>query len=87
MKTKLTLNIDREVIKKAKKISARKRRSLSSVVEEYLADFSNSFTPGNENDKKETITDRIRKFTRPVHVSDAELKKQKAEYLELKYGK
>ena len=37
--------------------------------------------------KRESITDRIRKFTRPLNLSDAELEKQKAEYLEAKYGK
>ena len=87
MKTKLTLNIDEEVIKNAKKVSARKRRSLSSLVEEYLITFSNGSGNKSMNKKKETITDRIRKFTRPVNLSDAQLKKQKGEYLESKYGK
>ena len=86
MKTKLTLNIDTAVIKRAKKVSAKKRRSLSSFVEEYLTNFSNNVANEEEETKVETITDRIRKFTRPVNLSDAELEKQKAEYFESKYG-
>ena len=85
MKTKLTLNIDTAVVKRAKKVSAKKRRSLSSFVEEYLTNFSNNVA-NEEETKVETITDRIRKFTRPVNLSDAELEKQKAEYFESKYG-
>ncbi len=87
MKTKLTLNIDEEVIKKAKKISAGKRRSLSSFVEEYLFAFSNGSVNKSRNKQKKTITDRIRKFTKPLNLSEAQLEKQKAEYLESKYGK
>ncbi len=40
MKTKLTLNIDDKVIEKAKKFTSRKNISLSSVVENYLAELS-----------------------------------------------
>jgi hypothetical protein len=52
-----------------------------------LEKFSNGDIDKAENKKRESITDRIRKFTRPLNLSDAELEKQKAEYLEAKYGK
>lgn len=40
MKTKLTLNIDDKIVEKAKKFTSRKNISLSSVVEDYLAELS-----------------------------------------------
>lgn len=36
MKTKLTLNIDDAVIDKVKKLSLRRKQSVSSIVEDYL---------------------------------------------------
>ena len=87
MKTKLTLNIDDKIVARAKKVSTRKKISLSSIVENYLEKFSNGDIDKSENKKRESITDRIRKFTRPLNLSDTELEKQKAEYLEAKYGK
>lgn len=87
MKTKLTLNVDDKIIARAKRASAWRKVSLSAVVENYLDRFSMSFAPGKEKKQKETITNRIRKYTSPINISDAELEKQKAEYLESKYGK
>lgn len=87
MKTKLTLNVDDKIIARAKRTSAGRKVSLSATVEEYLDRFSKDFEPDKKKKPKETITDRIRKYTSPVNISDAELEKQKAEYLESKYGK
>ena len=87
MKTKLTLNISDKVVKSAKQISAKKRVSLSSVVEEYLSRFSEMGNSEKPQTKKETITERIRKLTKPVAISDAEVKQARAKYLESKYGK
>ena len=86
MKTKLTLNVDNKIVARAKKESAKRNVSLSSVVEEYLDRISADSELKNQK-KGETITDRIRKFTHPVNLSDAEIKKMKDEYLESKYGK
>ncbi len=88
MKTKLTLNIDDKVIEKAKKFTSRKNISLSSVVENYLAELSTkNISKQREVPKKNTITQRIRKLTRPVQISDEQIKKQWAQHLEEKYGK
>ena len=87
MKTKLTLNINDKIIKKAKEVSAKKRVSLSSVVEDYLARFSNAAIQEKPKDKTKSITERIRKFTRPVTISDSEIKEVRAKHLQTKYGK
>ena len=88
MKTKLTLNIDHKVIEKAKKFTSRKNVSLSSVVENYLAGLSAHHTsPKKELPEENTITQRIRKLTKPIKISDTEIKKQWARHLEEKYGK
>ena len=86
MKTKLTLNINDKIIKKAKQVSAKKKVSLSSVVEEYLTNFAEG-TSGKSIRKKNSITQRIRKLTKPVSISDSELKEARAKHLQAKYGK
>lgn len=87
MKTKLTLNISDKVIKKAKQVSAKKRVSLSSVVEEYLSRFSNTASHEKLTGRKKSITERIRKYTRPVIIPDSEIKEARAKHLQAKYGK
>jgi hypothetical protein len=42
MYTKLTLNIDQNVIEKAKKYAKNRKRSVSKLVEEYLSSISSS---------------------------------------------
>jgi hypothetical protein len=42
MYTKLTLNIDQNVIKNAKMYAKRQKRSVSKLVEEYLSSISSS---------------------------------------------
>jgi hypothetical protein len=84
MKTKLTLDIDDQIVARAMKESAKRKLSLSELVESYLNRLVKSFEYEN---KGETITDRIRKFTHPVDISDAELEKMRDEYLQSKYGK
>ena len=88
MKTKLTLNIESSVIAKAKRKASNKKLSLSSVVENYLNEFSgNSSTPKRYSNNKKTIVERIKELTRPVQISDSELKKEWHKHLEEKYGK
>jgi rRNA-processing protein FCF1 len=87
MKTKLTLNISDKVIKKAKQVSAKKRLSLSSVVEEYLSRFSNTTIDEKPAGNKKSIIERIRKFTKPVIITDSEIKEARAKHLQTKYGK
>jgi hypothetical protein len=48
MYTKLTLNIDQNVIENAKKYAKHQKRSVSKLVEEYLSLISSSSSPANE---------------------------------------
>lgn len=45
MTTKLTLTIDKAVIKKAKSFAQAKNKSVSRIVEEYLNHISSGITP------------------------------------------
>jgi len=45
MATKLTLTIDKAIIKKAKNFAQEKNKSVSRIVEEYLNNISSSNTP------------------------------------------
>lgn len=87
MKAKLTLNINDKIIKKAKQVSAKKNVSLSSVVEKYLSHFSDNAKAQNPTRPKKSITERIRKLTKPVAISDSEIKEIRAKHLQSKYGK
>jgi hypothetical protein len=48
MYTKLTLSIDQNVIKNAKKYAKDQKRSVSKLVEEYLSSISSSSAGGKE---------------------------------------
>jgi Family of unknown function (DUF6364) len=86
MKTKLTLNIDDKVVARAKKATAKRKISLSSLVEEYLDRYTRASLPKKEDKKEPSILRRIRKYTRPVDISDDEIEKRKEEYMKKKYG-
>jgi len=87
MKTKLTLNIESSIIKRAKKNASNKKISLSAIVEDYLEQFSGSDIKKNSSKKRKTITQRIKELTKPVQISDSELKKAWHKHLDEKYGK
>ncbi|HSV12576.1 MAG TPA: DUF6364 family protein [Hanamia sp.] len=86
MKTKLTLNVDDKIVARAKRASARRKVSLSSVVEHYLDKFSEKSMPERTKSNEPSLLERIRKYTHPVNISDEELDKQKEEYLRKKHG-
>jgi hypothetical protein len=92
MKTKLTLNVDDKIVARAKKISAKKKVSLSSIVEEYLDKFSRNDLQKNKNDLHKngkvepSLIERIRKYTHHVEISDAEIDKRIEKHMQEKYG-
>jgi len=86
MKTKLTLNVDDKIVARAKRASARRKVSLSSLVEDYLEELSEKDAQIKKSKPALDIIERIRKYTRPVEISDAEIKKQLTGYLEKKHG-
>jgi len=87
MKTKLTLSIDAAVAEKAKKNASIKKISLSAIVEEYLQQFSNNGAEKKAVKKGKNITQRIKEMTKPVKISDNELKALWHKHLDEKYGK
>ena len=64
MKTKLTLNVDDKIIARAKRASARRKVSLSSVVEDYLDKFSEKSLSGKTKREEPSLLERIRKYTK-----------------------
>jgi hypothetical protein len=93
MKTKLTLNVDDKIVARAKKMSAKKKVSLSAVVEEYLDKFSkNDLQDKNDREKHEkaepSLIERIRKYTKNLNLpDDYDYKKAWHQHLDEKYGK
>jgi hypothetical protein len=86
MKTKLTLNIDDKIIARAKRESAKRCISLSSIVEDYLDRFSNQNGSRKLKKSDPSLLERIRKYTHAVEKSDEEIEKMKEEYMKEKYG-
>ena len=86
MKTKLTLNIDDKIVARAKRASAKRKVSLSSVVENYLEKYSSKPLPQKRKNTEPSLLERIRKFTRPVEISDEEIEKLKEKHVREKYG-
>ena len=88
MKTKLTLNVDDKIVARAKKVSAKKNVSLSSVVEEYLDRFSKNYTQQKDVKSEPSLIDRIRKYTKHLNLpDDYDYKKVWNQHLDEKYGK
>lgn len=86
MKTKLTLNIDDKVVARAKRVSAKRKVSLSSIVENYLEKFSRDSVSQINKSKEASLLERIRKYTRPIEISDEEIEKLKEDHFKEKYG-
>jgi isopropylmalate/homocitrate/citramalate synthase len=86
MKTKLTLNIDDKIVARAKRASAKRKVSLSSVVEEYLEKYAKNSSPSKYKKNESSFLNRIRKYTHPVEISDEEIERLKEEHMKEKYG-
>jgi hypothetical protein len=89
MKTKLTLNVDDKIVARAKKASAKRKVSLSSVVEEYLDQFSSSASPKKNKNTQPSLLERIRKYTKHAKTLPEKYDYKKAwhDHLDEKYGK
>ncbi len=89
MKTKLTLNVDDKIVARAKKASAKRKVSLSSVVEDYLDKFSEKSLPKKNENNEPSLLERIRKYTKNAKPlpEDYDYKKVWHDHLDEKYGK
>ncbi|MEN9350377.1 MAG: hypothetical protein RL372_1355 [Bacteroidota bacterium] len=79
MTTKLTLSIDVQTIKKAKLISAKKGKSISKLVEEYL----NTLSTIEEN--KTSSVKQLSGLLKNKISDNADWKNVKTQYLKTKY--
>ncbi len=86
MKTKLTLNVDDKIVARAKKATAKRKVSLSSVVEDYLERYSRNSLPGKSKTTGPSLLERIRKYTHHVEITDEEIERLKDEHMKEKYG-
>ena len=88
MKTKLTLNIDDKIVARAKRESAKRNVSLSSIVEDYLDRFSKNGANKKSKKTEPPLLERIRKFTKNAKApaEDVDYKKAFHEHLDNKYG-
>ena len=81
MTTKLTLSIKEETVEKAKRISQRRGKSVSKMVEEYI----NSLP--EKDVTEETAVDKIKKIMKgKITNPGIDWKKAKEEHLTNKYG-
>lgn len=88
MKTKLILDVDDKIVARAKRATAKRKVSLSSVVEDYLEKYSRNSLPGKSKSKSvgPSLLERIRKYTHHVEITDEEIERLKAEHMKEKYG-
>lgn len=81
MNTKLTLNLDKGVIEKAKHYASEKKLSLSRIIENYL----NSLTSDKTNNDIQ-ISPFVKSLSSGIKIpADYDYKKDRADYLEQKY--
>jgi hypothetical protein len=83
MTAKLTLSIDSKIIEKAKKYAKKEGKSLSSMVEDFLA-FSVKDTPNNKSEYLETV-EKLAGSLKMKLPKDFDIKKDKQNRLVKKY--
>ena len=81
MTTKLTLSVDEKTVQRAKRISRKKGKSLSKMVEEYLNSLSE-----HEKEKKSPVQLIKEILKGKITDPNVDWKKVKAEKLLKKYG-
>jgi hypothetical protein len=81
MDTKLTLNIDKDVARKAKSYAKSKGRSLSDLIENYL-----KLLTKNTSIEESELTPRVKSLLGSVNLpDDFDYKKEISDYLAKKY--
>ncbi len=80
MNTKLTLNIDRNVIEEAKSYAKNNSVSLSKLIENYLLSLT------KKNKKKSKISPLVESLTGVITAEGDDFKKEYSDYLSKKYS-
>ena len=89
MSTKLTLTVDKETIKQAKKYAKEQGRSLSSIVENYLKLISSEEQSRNESADTSVVKSLLGSLKLPENISDdyrKEIREAKEERAKRKWG-
>ncbi len=82
MDKKLTLRLDEQVIKRAKKYAKRRKTSLSKMIEAYL----DGLTRNAGGEDEEEITPLVKSLSGVIDLSaEVDYKKEYREYIEKKY--
>ncbi|MFA9195690.1 DUF6364 family protein [Flavobacterium sp. FBOR7N2.3] len=80
MNTKLTLNIDQNIIEEAKSYAKNNSVSLSKLIENYLLSIT------AKDSKKTKISPLVESLTGVISLEDTDYKKEYADYLSKKYS-
>ncbi|MBP6127646.1 DUF6364 family protein [Flavobacterium sp.] len=80
MNTKLTLNIDDNVIEEAKSYAKNNSISLSKLIENYLLSLT------NKKSKTTKVSPLVESLTGVVSLENADYKKEYSDYLSKKYS-
>ena len=80
MNTKLTLNIDDNVIEEAKSYAKNNSISLSKLIENYLLSLT------NKKSKTTKVSPLVESLTGVVSLKNADYKKEYSDYLSKKYS-
>lgn len=80
MNTKLTLNIDEQVIEEAKFYAKNNSVSLSKLIENYLLSLT------KRNTKETKISPLVESLTGVISLESADYKKEYSDYLSKKYS-
>lgn len=80
MARKLTLSINEQTIQKAKRISRRRGKSISKIIEEYLNSIA------EKEEQKESVVKKSSGILKNRIHANLDWKKTKATFLKKKYG-
>lgn len=80
MNTKLTLNIDQNVIEEAKFYAKNNSVSLSKLIENYLLSLT------KKNTEKAKVSPLVESLTGVISLESSDYKKEYSEYLSKKYS-
>jgi len=80
MNTKLTLNIDQNIIEEAKSYAKNNSVSLSKLIENYLLSLT------TKDSKKTKISPLVESLTGVISLEDTDYKKEYSDYLSKKYS-
>ena len=80
MSTKLTLNVDEQIIEEAKQYAKERRTSLSKLIENYLLSLT------KKSSESSRISPLVKSLTGVISLQDKDYRKEYVDYLSEKYS-